>query len=69
MTRKVVIGNQDDDLSYAISMMKEQRIRHIPIVDDQKKVIGIISMRDLLGVRLEQCETEVRFLTDYISGG
>lgn len=68
MTKKVAVGNPEDDLSYAISVMKEKRIRHIPIVDDQERVIGMISMRDLLGVQLEQCNTEVRFLTDYISG-
>ncbi len=54
MTKKVIIGNPEDDLSYAISVMKEKRIRHIPIVDN-KKVIGISSMRDLLGVQLEEC--------------
>jgi len=67
MSQQVVIGKPEDDLSYAINAMKEKRIRHIPIVDN-KKVIGMISMRDLLGVQLEQCNTEVRFLTDYISG-
>lgn len=68
MTKKVIVGNPEDDLSYAIGVMKEKRIRHIPIVDAQEKVIGMISMRDLLGVQLEQCDTEVRFLTEYISG-
>ncbi len=68
MTKKVVIGNPEDDLSYAISVMKEKRIRHIPIVDN-KKVIGMISMRDLLGVQLEECKIEVRYLSDYITGG
>ena len=68
MTKKVALGNPEDDLSYAISVMKEKRIRHIPVVDEQERVIGMISMRDLLGVQLEQCNTEVRFLTDYISG-
>jgi hypothetical protein len=38
-------------------------------VVDGHKVIGMISMRDLLGVQLEQSRTEVRFLSEYISGG
>ena len=67
MSQKVVIGNPEDDLDYAISVMKQQRIRHLPIVD-QQKVIGMISMRDLLGVSLEESTTQVRFLSDYISG-
>jgi CBS domain-containing protein len=68
MSRKVVIGGLEDDLDYAISAMKHERIRHLPIVDN-RKVIGMISMRDLLGVKLEESRAEVKYLTDYISGG
>ncbi len=68
MSTQVIIGNPDDDLNYAITIMKEKRIRHLPIVDN-RKVTGMISMRDLLGVQLEECKTDVRFLSDYISGG
>ena len=67
MSKRVVIGTLEDDLSYAISVMKQQRIRHLPIVEN-KKVIGIISMRDLLGVQLEECTAQAHFLSDYISG-
>jgi CBS domain-containing protein len=68
MSRKVVIGKPEDQLDYAISVMKEARIRHLPIVDG-KKVVGMISMRDLLGIKLEESQTEARYLSDYISGG
>jgi CBS domain-containing protein len=47
--------------------MKRKRIRHIPIVDN-RKLIGMISMRDLLGVRLEESTDQIRTLTNYISG-
>jgi CBS domain-containing protein len=69
MTKKVIVGNPEDDLCYAISVMKEKRIRHIPIVDEEANVIGMISMRDLLGVQLEQCNIELKFLNDYIYSG
>lgn len=68
MSTQVIIGSPEDDVSYAISVMKEKRIRHLPVVED-RKVIGMISMRDLLGVHLEECKTEVRYLTSYITGG
>ena len=68
MSHKVVIGKPEDDLDYAISVMKRERIRHLPVVEN-KKVIGMISMRDLLGVKLEESTDKVRYLTDYISGG
>ncbi len=60
MTKQVVIGSPEDDLDYAISVMKQKRIRHLPIVDDQK-VLGMISMRDLLGVQLEETKAEIRY--------
>ena len=69
MSKKIVIGNPEDKLDYAINVMKQERIRHLPIVDNNKKVIGMISMRDLLGVKLEESRTEVKYLSDYISGG
>ena len=67
MSQQVIVGTPEDDLDYAISIMKEKRIRHMPIVDN-KNVIGMISMRDLLGIQLEECKTEVHYLGDYISG-
>ena len=67
MSQQVIVGTPEDDLDYAINIMKEKRIRHMPIVDNNK-VIGMISMRDLLGIQLEECKTEVHHLGDYISG-
>lgn len=60
MTKQVAIGNLEDDLSYAISVMKQKRIRHLPIVDN-RKVVGMISVRDLLGVQLEETQAEIRY--------
>jgi predicted transcriptional regulator len=60
MTKQVAIGHPEDDLNYAISVMKQKRIRHLPIVVDQK-VVGMISMRDLLGVQLEETAAEIRY--------
>lgn len=68
MSSKVAVGQADDDLDYAINTMREERIRHLPVVDGTK-VIGMISMRDLLGFKLEESTTRIRFLSDYISGG
>ncbi|MFC1846798.1 cyclic nucleotide-binding/CBS domain-containing protein [Chloroflexota bacterium] len=61
MTKEVAVGNPDDDLDYAISVMKQKRIRHLPIVDCGK-VTGMISMRDLLGVQLEETKAEIQYI-------
>jgi len=60
MTTGVAIGAPEDDLDYAISVMKQKRIRHLPIVDHQQ-VMGMISMRDLLDVQLSETKAEIRY--------
>ncbi len=60
MTKEVAIGTPEDDLDYAISVMKQKKIRHLPIVDSQK-VVGMVSMRDLLDVQLSETKAEIRY--------
>jgi CBS domain-containing protein len=60
MTQEVAVGIPADDLEYAISAMKQKRIRHLPIVDNQK-VVGMVSMRDLLDVELKESQAELRY--------
>ena len=60
MTEQVAIGTPEDDLDYAINIMKQKRVRHLPIVDDQK-VVGMISMRDLLGKQYEETKAEIKY--------
>jgi CBS domain-containing protein len=60
MTKGVAIGAPEDDLDYAISVMKQKRIRHLPIID-QQQVVGMISMRDLLDVQLSETKAEIRY--------
>jgi CBS domain-containing protein len=60
MTKEVAIGTPEDDLDYAVSVMKQKRIRHLPIVDSQK-VVGMVSMRDLLDVQLSEAKAEIRY--------
>ena len=47
MTRQVVSIPKDIGVREAFFLMKEHSIRHLPIVDDSKQLIGIISDREL----------------------
>jgi acetoin utilization protein AcuB len=55
MRTPVVTINEDAGLDRALLIMRNQRIRHLPVVDDQHKMIGLISDRDL---RLSMKEME-----------
>ncbi|MCK5127849.1 MAG: CBS domain-containing protein [candidate division Zixibacteria bacterium] len=49
MTKNLVLASPDDSLNKIADIMMEKHIRHIPITDDSKKLLGIISIRDLVG--------------------
>jgi len=57
MTLQLAVGTPDDDSEYAISVMKQKKIQHLPILDGQK-ITGMISMRDMPGVGLEETKLE-----------
>ena len=60
MTGEVAICIPEDDLDYAIGVMKQKRIRHLPIVEG-RKIAGMISMRDLCAVQYEETKAEIRY--------
>jgi CBS domain-containing protein len=43
-------GNPNDDIREAMRTMRDQRVRRIPIVDQDRHLVGILSMNDLVRV-------------------
>ncbi len=68
MTKDLIIGLPSDDIDYIAQIITQKRIRHIPILDEDKKLCGIVSIGDILKARLEQARVQVRYLQDYIKG-
>ena len=52
MTEKVVFCRENEKLETAYDAMAENSIRHIPVVDSQQDLIGILSQRDIVGAAL-----------------
>jgi CBS domain-containing protein len=48
-------------------MMTERRVRHAPVVVDGS-LRGIVSIGDVVKIRIDELETERTALTDYITG-
>lgn len=65
MTTKLVVGVPDDDVSYAAGLMSKNWIRHLPIMDGEK-IVGMISMRDILKSQMQNAEIENRYLNMYM---
>ena len=68
MTTKLVIGLTSDDVDYIAQVMTQNRIRHIPILDERRKLCGLISIGDIVKAKLDLAEVHVRYLSEYITG-
>jgi len=67
MTRRLIVCLPDDDIDMAMALMTNNRFRHIPIIHE-KKLIGIISIGDIIKAQVHDLKIENRYLIDYITG-
>lgn len=65
MSTNLVIAKISESSAEALAKMKEAKTRHILVIDNEK-LVGVLSMRDLLEVDLLQCKTTVEVLNNYI---
>jgi CBS domain-containing protein len=68
MTAPVITCHPDDTVAAAMALMTTRRIRHLPVMDEGK-LIGMVSIGDLVKRRIEETEREAAALKDYISHG
>jgi len=67
MTKNLIVASPEDDIDYVENIMTENRVRHLPVISDQK-LVGLISIGDVVKVQRGECRVENRYLKDYISG-
>jgi len=65
MTRELVVGEASDTYDDCLKKMKSANCRHLPIVDGDR-LLGVISLRDLLQVDINEKDDKIEFLTDYM---
>lgn len=68
MTRNVICCGPDDSVAATMAMMTARRFRHLP-VRSQNKIVGMISIGDLVKRRVEDAEREAEELREYIVRG
>lgn len=69
MTASVYTTTADGSVGDLMRLMTENRIRHVPVVDADDHLIGIISIGDVVKSRLDELESERTALMDYITRG
>jgi CBS domain-containing protein len=67
MTRSVVTCGPSDTVGELMAEMTNRRIRHFPVVADGR-LIGIVSIGDLVKNRLDEVEFEARSMRSFIAG-
>ena len=65
MTHKVVSCRQSDTVGAIMEMMTLGKFRHLPVVEDGR-VVGLISIGDIVKWRVREYETEQEALREYI---
>ncbi|MFQ5473803.1 MAG: CBS domain-containing protein, partial [Dehalococcoidia bacterium] len=68
MTTDLVVASPEDDIGAVLETMVAGRFRHLPIVD-QERLVGVISIRDVLKVQLDAYQGEVDTLQTQIIEG
>ena len=65
MTRKVVSCRQSDTVAAIMEIMTLGKFRHLPVIEDGR-VVGLISIGDIVKWRVGEYEAEQAALRDYI---
>lgn len=65
MTEKVVCVRPEQTIEDCMGLMTDKRIRHLPVLD-HKKVIGVISIGDVVKEMLSEKEFVIKQLESYI---
>ena len=68
MSREVVSVGPDTDLDEVSSLMKERRIRHVPVRDDTGRILGMISIGDINALHSTHRDAALTYLNDYVYG-
>lgn len=66
MTASVITIHRDDDLESVARTMTENRVRHLPVVDDDNRLVGLVSIGDIVKTRIDHLQAERDQLMAYI---
>jgi CBS domain-containing protein len=68
MTRNVVVVHPDLAIDDALERMTDRRIRHLPVLEDER-LIGIVSIGDLVKWKIDEVQVEAAAMRAYIATG
>jgi CBS domain-containing protein len=68
MTNEVVVCRPNARLDEVSAIMQQQRVRHLPVVDEAGSLHGLVSIGDVNACHATEQEQQIHLLSDYIYG-
>ena len=68
MTQKVRWVSENETVDECMALMIESKLRHLPVIEDEK-VIGVVSIRDLVNEVVHEQKVLIDHLQNYITRG
>jgi CBS domain-containing protein len=68
MTKEIAYVTPATSIEECMAVMTERRIRHLPVLSEEKQVVGIVSIGDVVKFQSQEQRVQIEFLTEYISG-
>ncbi|MGO9611782.1 MAG: CBS domain-containing protein [Dissulfurispiraceae bacterium] len=67
MTRDLIVAEPEDEMCDIMSVMIEKSVRHLPVTDGMR-IIGMLSIRDIVKAQIKELHARIHYLKDYVSG-
>ena len=69
MTRDVIFASPHETVDALLARMTDRRVRHLPVVNGQGDLCGLVSIGDLVKHKISEVEAEAQTLKNYIAAG
>ena len=68
MSKQLIVCNPSTHLNEVRSILRDRRIRHLPVVSEDGQLQGVISIGDVNAHLIEDDEVTIRYLHEYLYG-
>lgn len=68
MSSPLIVASPETTIDECMALMTDRRIRHVPVVEEGR-VVGLVSIGDLVKFKSKLQTFEIQYLTDYITSG
>ncbi|MFT3788454.1 MAG: CBS domain-containing protein [Tepidisphaeraceae bacterium] len=68
MTTDVLTCTPETEIAEAAAIMQDRRVRHLPVMNHEGRVIGLISIGDINAYYVARQQAQINELSDYICG-